>query len=349
MSNLYPNIYPHLKVSVPSFLIKTYEILENDSLSHLISWNSEGTAFIVYNPNELSSQVLANYFKHKNYPSFLRQLNMYNFKKTRNQYGFSEFRHKWFRKGQQNMIQYIRRRNQEESDQKIDTREQNQELDFYKQEHENIKILIQDLQTGHKEIQKNLAKSLDQSTSLNKQNFITLQKIHQTQLEFNKKYDYVTLMLTNVLTNLPNICIYQSLKTVTNFKEAIKICQDEPNIYKTLPCSESGASTPYPQVFPYNQYQFYTQKQQPCILSLYKFQDYFYDQNQYFYKNTPQLAITDVFVPILKLLPHTQFQTVNKILLIDIQISHKHSILQIMQTSNKYKQQYFQYSLNQQV
>ncbi|CAD8180477.1 unnamed protein product [Paramecium octaurelia] len=277
MSNLYSNIYPQLKVSVPSFLIKTYEILENDSLSNLISWNSEGTAFIVYNPNELSSQVLANYFKHKNYPSFLRQLNMYNFKKTRNQYGFSEFKHKWFRRGQQNMIQYIRRRNQEESDQKIDTREQNQELDFYKQEHENIKILIQDLQTGHKEIQKNLAKSLDQSTTLNKQNFITLQKIHQTQLEFNKKYDYVTLMLTNVLTNLPNI--------LTNFKEAIKICQDEPNLQKTLPCSESGASTPYPQVFPYNQYQFYTQKQQPY---------YFYDQNQYFYKNTPQLAITDV-------------------------------------------------------
>lgn len=81
MSNLDPIIYPHLKVSVPSFLIKTYEILEvyilyfifkNESLSNLISWNKEGTAFIVYNPHELSSKVLANYFKHKNYPSFLR-------------------------------------------------------------------------------------------------------------------------------------------------------------------------------------------------------------------------------------------------------------------------------------
>ncbi|CAD8098669.1 unnamed protein product [Paramecium primaurelia] len=277
MSNLDPNIYPHLKVSVPSFLIKTYEILENDSLTNLISWNNEGTAFIVYNPNELSSQVLANYFKHKNYPSFLRQLNMYNFKKTRNQYGFSEFRHKWFRKGQKNMIQYIRRRNQEESDIKIETREQNQELDYYKQEHENIKILIQDLQEGHKEIKQNLAKSIDQSTSLNRQNFITMQKIHQTQLEFNKKYDYVTIMLTNVLTNLPNI--------LNNFKEVFKFCQDEPNLQKTLQCQENGAQSPYPQILPYNQYQFYTQKQQPY---------YFYDQKQCFYKNTPQLAITDM-------------------------------------------------------
>ncbi|CAD8178470.1 unnamed protein product [Paramecium pentaurelia] len=278
MTNLDPIIYPHLKVSVPSFLIKTYEILENESLSNLISWNKEGTAFIVYNPHELSSKVLANYFKHKNYPSFLRQLNMYNFKKTRNQYGSSEFRHKWFKKGQKNMIQYIRRRNQEESDSKIETKEQkNHELDYYKQEHENMKIMLSDIQECHRNMQQNLSKTIDQSTSLNRQNFITLQTIHQTQLEFNKKYDYVTIMLTNVLTNLPNI--------LTNFKEIIKVCQEETNFQQTLPSLENGSSSQYPQVLPYNQYQFYTQKQQPF---------YFYDQKQYYYKNVPQLAITDV-------------------------------------------------------
>lgn len=82
MSNQDLNIFPHLKINVPSFLLKTYEILEvqnfllfkNDSLSDLISWNKEGTAFVVFNPSELSSKVLANYFKHKNYPSFLRYL-----------------------------------------------------------------------------------------------------------------------------------------------------------------------------------------------------------------------------------------------------------------------------------
>lgn len=79
MSNQDLNLFPHLKINVPSFLLKTYEILEvyfhitqNDSLSDLISWNKEGTAFVVFNPSELSNKVLANYFKHKNYPSFLR-------------------------------------------------------------------------------------------------------------------------------------------------------------------------------------------------------------------------------------------------------------------------------------
>lgn len=79
MSNQDLDGLPAIKINVPSFLIKTYEILEvlystiqNTHLSHIISWNPEGNAFIVYNSNELASKVLANYFKHKNYPSFLR-------------------------------------------------------------------------------------------------------------------------------------------------------------------------------------------------------------------------------------------------------------------------------------
>ncbi|CAD8110388.1 unnamed protein product [Paramecium sonneborni] len=277
MSNLDPIIYPHLKMNVPSFLIKTYEILEDESIQEIISWNKEGTAFIVYNSHELSSKVLANYFKHKNYPSFLRQLNMYNFKKTRNQYGASEFRHKWFRKGQKNMIQYIRRRNQEESDLKVEARDQNQEFDTYKKEHENMKILLYDLQETHKIMSNNLAKSIHQSTEMNRQNFITFQNIQKTQLEFNKKYEYLSIMLTNVLNNLPNI--------LTNFREMIKICQDDSNLQQTQYSLENGTSYQNPQVMSYNQFQFYAQKQKPF---------YFYNEKQqYFYNNTPQLAITD--------------------------------------------------------
>lgn len=77
---------------------------------------------------------------------------MYNFKKTKNQYGQSEFRHKWFRRGlkyvQQyvrSMLQYIRRRNQEESENKIETKEKDNELDYYKKDHEEMKGILKDL------------------------------------------------------------------------------------------------------------------------------------------------------------------------------------------------------------
>ncbi|CAK90080.1 unnamed protein product (macronuclear) [Paramecium tetraurelia] len=184
MSNQDLNIFPHLKVNVPSFLLKTYEILENDSLTDLISWNKEGTSFIVFKPSDMSSKVLANYFKHKNYPSFLRQLNMYNFRKTRNQFGQSEFRHRWFKRGlkqqlnhnlSRSTLQYIRRRNQEESDLRIETKESSQELDNYKREQESLKQIVKDLQETQIKLQEDLNFQQEQSVTLSNQNQNTLQ------------------------------------------------------------------------------------------------------------------------------------------------------------------------------
>ncbi|CAD8104705.1 unnamed protein product [Paramecium sonneborni] len=274
MSNQDLNIFPHLKINVPSFLLKTYEILENDSLSDLISWNKEGTSFIVYNPSELSSKVLANYFKHKNYPSFLRQLNMYNFKKTRNQFGQSEFRHKWFRRGLKSMLQYIRRRNQEESDLKIETKESSQELDNYKREHDNIKQIVKDIQETQLKIQKDLNFQLEQSASLTRQNQNTLQAINLTQQQFNQKYDYVTVMLSSAINNLPSLLF--------NFREIIKYCQEET---KQNFCLENRIATNGTQNFQYNQLHYYPQRSN----SFYYYQN---DPKQYLYRKGSPLALT---------------------------------------------------------
>ena len=47
-----------------------------------VYWNDEGSTFIIPNSQALAEQVLGRHFKHNNFASFVRQLNMYGFHKV---------------------------------------------------------------------------------------------------------------------------------------------------------------------------------------------------------------------------------------------------------------------------
>ncbi|KAF9096854.1 hypothetical protein BGX23_010302 [Mortierella sp. AD031] len=63
------------------FVDKLFKMVEDPSIQHLISWAKEGDMFYVYNCIELSDTILPRFFKHNNWQSFVRQLNMYGFHK----------------------------------------------------------------------------------------------------------------------------------------------------------------------------------------------------------------------------------------------------------------------------
>jgi len=67
----------------PVFIDKLNRMLENPENSSMIEWTDCHNAFAVRQPTNFSTIILPRYFKHKNYSSFLRQLNMYNFTKLR--------------------------------------------------------------------------------------------------------------------------------------------------------------------------------------------------------------------------------------------------------------------------
>ncbi|CAL5434991.1 unnamed protein product [Camellia sinensis] len=96
------------KSSPPPFLLKTYMLVEDPTTDQVISWNSEGTAFVVWQPAEFARDLLPTFFKHSNFSSFVRQLNTYGFRKVATSRW--EFCNDMFRKGERDLLCEIRRR-----------------------------------------------------------------------------------------------------------------------------------------------------------------------------------------------------------------------------------------------
>ncbi|TPX66063.1 hypothetical protein SpCBS45565_g04694 [Spizellomyces sp. 'palustris'] len=67
--------------NVPAFLNKLYNMVNDPSTDDLIHWGPDGTTFIVQRHEDFAKDVLPRFFKHNNFASFVRQLNMYGFHK----------------------------------------------------------------------------------------------------------------------------------------------------------------------------------------------------------------------------------------------------------------------------
>ncbi|EEB09204.2 transcription factor Hsf1 [Schizosaccharomyces japonicus yFS275] len=67
---------------VNQFSNKLYNMVNEPSTNNLICWSERGDSFLVLGHEDFAKTVLPRYFKHKNFSSFVRQLNMYGFHKV---------------------------------------------------------------------------------------------------------------------------------------------------------------------------------------------------------------------------------------------------------------------------
>lgn len=122
-------------VMLPAFLSKTYEIFSMPEFSHVCGWNANGDTIIVSQLEAFVAMVLPRFFKHRNFPSFVRQLNLYGFHKTVLDSKRLEFQHPYFKRGRPDLLHHIKRKvsNSNHHNQQLVSSAQNSRLDAHRE------------------------------------------------------------------------------------------------------------------------------------------------------------------------------------------------------------------------
>ncbi|KAL2066716.1 hypothetical protein VTL71DRAFT_2788 [Oculimacula yallundae] len=124
---------------IPPFVQKLSSFLDESKNTELIRWSDRGDSFVVLDEDEFAKTLIPELFKHNNYASFVRQLNMYGFHKRvglsdnsmkaseRKNKSPSEYYNPYFKRGHPNLLWLINKPKGGNAQKKKSSRVKNEE------------------------------------------------------------------------------------------------------------------------------------------------------------------------------------------------------------------------------
>jgi len=105
--------------TLPAFISKLVNIMASAGTEGSVQWGGDGTTISITDQAAFAANVIPKFFKHSNFASFVRQLNLYGFHKTTQDSELCEFQHKHFKRDQPHLMVNIKRKSTMEKPDKI--------------------------------------------------------------------------------------------------------------------------------------------------------------------------------------------------------------------------------------
>eukprot|EP01017_Pseudomicrothorax_dubius_P051102 TRINITY_DN9771_c0_g2_i2.p1 TRINITY_DN9771_c0_g2~~TRINITY_DN9771_c0_g2_i2.p1 ORF type:complete len:267 (+),score=43.13 TRINITY_DN9771_c0_g2_i2:90-890(+) len=183
------------------FIHKLHRILKSGEAADILKWSEDGCSVVILDKRKLSQNVLPKFFKHGNYHSFVRQLNMYGFQKIRKTQGQDTFTHHLFRQGYDEIVRFIKRPPETEKPEVKEMMSLCKELIILKESNTVLIEKEKELEILALEQNKALASMINLICFYRNQNAVT--KTPQKPLESTNMVDIASLLRSTMSKQIP--------------------------------------------------------------------------------------------------------------------------------------------------
>lgn len=239
------------KTKPTTFLKKLHSMLSNDEHRQIICWGTDGEAFAIKNTNDFCCQILSQYFKHSNFASFVRQLNMYGFHKAKIEGADHAFSHPSFKQNDAELLSTVLRKTNSKAALEMETevlRESDREkvkrkLSSVKKETKLLRCEVAALSENYKSVLKELQSARNRERNYQKALKFLMNWNQQLQGFTPSGFDTILANLKHEKFDIPGPTAAHRLKRSESEEAETQLSYNIPALLSSDSCTLSDPET----------------------------------------------------------------------------------------------------------